>query len=116
MEPLWSYSRALKNHMGAVKNSSGLLRHVQEPFGRAQEPLRSSSELRGQGSKSIRCCAHAMEQAVDFCDLFVLFFLFLFCFCFLFKSWTCMMLRATQTLPMKELNKKVCMDIHTGEH
>ena len=45
----------------------------------------------------------------------VLFCGFVYCF-FLFKSWTCMMLRATQTLPMKELNKKVCMDVHTGEH
>ena len=64
-----------------------------------------------------------MEQAVDlflFYYVFVCFLCLCFMFClfevvFKFMRWTCMMLRATQTLPMKELNKKVCMDIHTGE-
>ena len=46
---------------------------------------------------------------------YCLFVCAFYVFCMFLVRWTCMMLRATQTLPMKELNKKVCMDIHTGE-
>ena len=65
-------------------------------------------------SVRVRCRAYAMEQAVDLLWVYYVCFVFLV-FYVLLMRWTCMMLRATQTLSMKELNKKVCMDIHTGE-